>query len=83
MSRLSTAAAAALVTIVATSAAAASDYPARTVTLVVPYPPGGGVDAMARVVAAKLSLHGAGLDEPYKRWHQKIHAELRFNPSSA
>src|SRR5215470_2228252 len=49
------AAAAALVTIVAMSAAAASDYPARTVTLVVPYPPGGGVDAMARVVAAKLS----------------------------
>src|SRR4029077_7229613 len=30
-------------------------YPARAVTLVVPYPPGGGVDAMARVVAAKLS----------------------------
>jgi len=36
-------------------AAGAADYPARTVTLVVPYPPGGGVDAMARVVAAKLS----------------------------
>jgi tripartite-type tricarboxylate transporter receptor subunit TctC len=34
---------------------AAPDYPARTVTLVVPFPPGGGVDAMARVVAAKLS----------------------------
>ena len=29
--------------------------PARNVTLVVPFPPGGGVDAMARVVAAKLS----------------------------
>jgi tripartite-type tricarboxylate transporter receptor subunit TctC len=35
--------------------AAAADYPDRVVTLVVPYPPGGGVDAMARVVAAKLS----------------------------
>jgi tripartite-type tricarboxylate transporter receptor subunit TctC len=33
----------------------AADYPSRTVTLVVPYPPGGGVDAMAHVVAAKLS----------------------------
>ena len=32
-----------------------ADYPSRTVTLVVPYPPGGGVDAMARVVAAKFS----------------------------
>ncbi len=35
--------------------ASAADYPNRVVTLVVPYPPGGGVDAMARVVAAKLS----------------------------
>src|SRR5207344_2335128 len=35
--------------------AAAADYPSRNVTLIVPYPPGGGVDAMARVVAAKLS----------------------------
>src|ERR1044072_108384 len=31
------------------------DYPNRPVTLVVPYPPGGGVDAMARVVAERLS----------------------------
>jgi tripartite-type tricarboxylate transporter receptor subunit TctC len=35
--------------------AQAQNYPARTITLVVPYPPGGGVDAMARVVAEKLS----------------------------
>jgi tripartite-type tricarboxylate transporter receptor subunit TctC len=33
----------------------AADYPARSVTLIVPYPAGGGVDAMARVVAQKLS----------------------------
>jgi tripartite-type tricarboxylate transporter receptor subunit TctC len=37
------------------SPASAQDYPNRPVTLVVPYPPGGGVDAMARVVAEKLS----------------------------
>jgi tripartite-type tricarboxylate transporter receptor subunit TctC len=33
----------------------AQDYPTRTITLVVPYPPGGGVDALARVVAERLS----------------------------
>jgi len=36
-------------------AAAQADYPNHTVTLVVPYPPGGGVDVLARVVAEKLS----------------------------
>ena len=40
---------------VAAPAAAQGDYPNRTVTLVVPYPPGGGVDVLARVVAEKLS----------------------------
>jgi tripartite-type tricarboxylate transporter receptor subunit TctC len=56
MSRLAAAFFCALTTIlVAGGACVAADYPARTVTLVVPYPPGGGVDAMARVVAAKLS----------------------------
>jgi len=35
--------------------ASAADYPTRTITLVVPFPPAGGVDAMARVVAQKMS----------------------------
>jgi tripartite-type tricarboxylate transporter receptor subunit TctC len=34
---------------------ATADYPNRPVTLIVPYPAAGGVDAMARVVAQKLS----------------------------
>jgi tripartite-type tricarboxylate transporter receptor subunit TctC len=38
-----------------TTGAHAADFPARAITLVVPYPAGGGVDAMARVVAQKLS----------------------------
>jgi len=33
----------------------AAEFPTRNITLVVPYPAGGGVDAMARVVAQKLS----------------------------
>jgi tripartite-type tricarboxylate transporter receptor subunit TctC len=37
------------------TASFAAGYPDRVVTLVVPYPPGGGVDSMARVVAQKLS----------------------------
>jgi tripartite-type tricarboxylate transporter receptor subunit TctC len=44
-----------IVLMIVSGSTVAADYPARTVTLVVPYPPGGGVDAMARVVAAKLS----------------------------
>ena len=33
----------------------AQDYPARPITLVVPFPAGGGNDALARVVAEKMS----------------------------
>jgi tripartite-type tricarboxylate transporter receptor subunit TctC len=36
--------------------ARAQDYPNRTISLIVPFPPGGGVDAMARIVAEKLSV---------------------------
>jgi len=43
------------IALAATGVAQAADYPARPITLVVPYPAGGGVDAMARVVAQKLS----------------------------
>jgi tripartite-type tricarboxylate transporter receptor subunit TctC len=37
-------------------AARAQTYPSRPITLIVPYPTGGGVDAMGRMVAQKLSL---------------------------
>jgi tripartite-type tricarboxylate transporter receptor subunit TctC len=40
---------------VVSAPASAQEYPNRTVMLVVPYPPGGGVDVLARVVAEKLS----------------------------
>ncbi|HZP79511.1 MAG TPA: tripartite tricarboxylate transporter substrate binding protein [Pseudolabrys sp.] len=36
-------------------AAQAEDYPTRPVTLIVPYPAGGGADAIARLTAQKLS----------------------------
>jgi tripartite-type tricarboxylate transporter receptor subunit TctC len=36
--------------------ATAQDFPTRPITLIVPYTPGGGNDAMARVVADKMSV---------------------------
>jgi tripartite-type tricarboxylate transporter receptor subunit TctC len=54
-------AAAALVASVGAMAAAlapvaAADYPARPITLIVPYPAGGGNDVIARLVAAKMNV---------------------------
>jgi tripartite-type tricarboxylate transporter receptor subunit TctC len=51
---------AAFVVLLATLTAAAQDYPVRPVTLIVPFPAGGGVDAVARIVADKLS-HALGV----------------------
>src|SRR3954464_9416313 len=45
----------ALAAVVLATAAVAQDYPARPITLVVPYAAGGGNDAMARVVADRMS----------------------------
>jgi tripartite-type tricarboxylate transporter receptor subunit TctC len=36
--------------------AAAQDYPNRPITMIVPYPAGGGVDAMGRIIGEKLSV---------------------------
>ncbi len=44
-----------LFSLAALGGAGASDYPSRPVTIVVPFPPAGGVDALARVVAQKLT----------------------------
>jgi tripartite-type tricarboxylate transporter receptor subunit TctC len=38
-----------------TQGAVAQDYPSRPITLVIPYPPGGGNDVMGRSVAEKMS----------------------------
>jgi len=44
-----------MLAIVAAAPAAAQDYPNKPITMIVPFPPGGGNDTMARIVAAKLS----------------------------
>src|SRR5258708_24469227 len=48
--------AAAAVTFAATcGTGVAQTYPSRPITLIVPFPAGGGVDAVARIVAEKLA----------------------------
>src|SRR3954452_2597748 len=46
---------------VSPAAAAADDYPPKPITLIVPFPAGGGVDVIGRIVADKLS---ADLGQP-------------------
>src|SRR5882672_1208240 len=36
-------------------AAPAADYPSQTIKIIVPFPPGGGVDVVARLIAPRLS----------------------------
>jgi len=45
----------AVLTSLSLAVAAAKDYPARSVTLVVPFPAGGGADTIGRVIAQKLT----------------------------
>ena len=47
--------------------AAAQSFPSHTVTLVVPFPPGGGTDLLARMVAQRLS----------ERWGQQVIVDNR------
>ncbi|HEY2535057.1 MAG TPA: tripartite tricarboxylate transporter substrate binding protein [Xanthobacteraceae bacterium] len=54
MTRLIFAAALAAAAIGLAAPAVADDYPSRTVTMVVPYPAGGSVDGVARILANKL-----------------------------
>ena len=55
------AAVAAVIVVSVAAFAASSDYPTRPITLIVPYPAGGGNDVIARLVAAKMS---ASFGEP-------------------
>jgi tripartite-type tricarboxylate transporter receptor subunit TctC len=52
---MSRAAAVTLTILLCGSFAAAEDYPTHPIVLIVPYPPGGGVDTMGRLIGQKLS----------------------------
>jgi tripartite-type tricarboxylate transporter receptor subunit TctC len=49
----------------------ASNYPDRPILIIVPYPPGGGTDILARILAEKLQA----------RWHQPVVVENRAGAS--
>jgi tripartite-type tricarboxylate transporter receptor subunit TctC len=55
MNHLAKAAVAAITLCVAAIGASAENYPSRPITLVVPYPPGGTADAMARLLQESLT----------------------------
>ncbi len=55
MRRLNLLAAAAVIFAAACGTGVAQTYPSRPITLIVPFPAGGGVDAVARIVAEKLA----------------------------
>src|SRR5262245_63348820 len=46
----------ALVALAFCAPAMGQDYPSRPVTLIIPFPAGGGVDTIGRVIAAKLTV---------------------------
>ena len=54
---LAAAAAAAMAALFAPASVEAQPAPGRPVTLIVPFPAGGGVDAVARIVAERMSAH--------------------------
>ncbi len=45
----------ALAALIGFTPALANDYPSRPVTLIIPFPPGGGVDTVGRVIAGRLT----------------------------
>ena len=53
------------------SAAKAQAWPARTITLVVPFAPGGGTDTFARPFAAKLKQDGIVV-ETRAEWDSEV-----------
>ena len=57
----------ALTATLAAGSSAAQTYPTRTVTMIVPFPPGGGTDVGARIIAQKLSA----------KWGQSVVVENR------
>jgi len=58
---------AALAALVFAGPAAAQAYPSRQVTIVIPFPPGGGIDVLVRAMAAELG----------NRWKQPVVIENR------
>jgi len=60
------------------SAAAAQTYPSRPITMIVPFPPGGNVDVVGRILAERMRADAWAAH--HRRKHRRSERKHRYRP---